>query len=259
VTWQKLMAVIICAGGIVLVALHPRGQSGDDDGDAKSDSVGIVLVLLSMVAFAIYEVLFKLFNTTWGGSSSAEVVPGSPKQVAASDAIILLAIIGFYHLLFSPFLILIWHYAGWETFELPDSKHTWFMMLANAALDTLFNICFLIGIAISTPFFMAMGLLLSIPCSIVLDFIWNNYILSVEALVGAFLVAIGFGVLTYFEYGIRTVEERGGQYGTVQSQKSRSIVSADLDDEGVQEERVTGVETLEGGFDFGSSSSYSKS
>jgi len=225
VTRHKILAVLISAGGVILVSLHSVGQT-----DAKSDGLGISLVLISMGAFAIYEVLFKLFDhKRFLNAAIEEVYPGDPDLVDASDALIVLAVIGIFHLVFGPLLVLIWHYAGWETFELPPDRHTWKVMLANAALDTGFNIFFLIGIALSSPFFMAMSLLLSIPVSILLDWLWKGYLFSVEEMVGALLVAVGFALLSWTEYS-KQKEDPKPQTGRLQS-KSRSIISTDLDDE----------------------------
>jgi len=58
-TWRKIIAVGISLGGIVLVAL---GGTSSDATDSTPEPLGYVLVVVSVLTYALYEVLYARFG-----------------------------------------------------------------------------------------------------------------------------------------------------------------------------------------------------
>jgi hypothetical protein len=61
----------------------------------------------------------------------------------------------------------------------------------------MLNLCMLLGIAWSSPLFMTVGSLLTIPASIVADGIVHSYVLTLGNYIGIVLIIAGFLALTY--------------------------------------------------------------
>jgi len=195
-TCSKAMSVGLCAIGVILVTLGPIGQG--QLFNSTKEAMGIGLVLLSMLFFACYAVLMK-----WIEMSRS--VPTGPRPrdahlVAATDSMSVLGLLGFWNLILIPPVLAIAHVLGWETFVLPSTLGSWYLLFINAGLNTLFNVGLLIGIAFATPFATTLGLVLSIPISVLLDFLLNNYLMGIQGLIGASCVVIGFVCMTYIEY-----------------------------------------------------------
>jgi len=192
----KVVAVLFCGGGVVLEAFAPT-PSDEDQGE--SDVIGVLMVLLSMFLFSIYEVVFKKLE---GGKEEdvttnvSNVEPQNPATVAASDALIILSLIGLWNCVLVPILIIIWNFGGWETFELPPSATVWGQIIANGALDGMYNCALLVGITVSSPLFMSMGCLLSIPISILIDVLRKQFIVSGFSIGGSLCIVIGFVLLS---------------------------------------------------------------
>jgi hypothetical protein len=70
-------------------------------------------------------------------------------------------------------------------------------MAASAALGSLLNLCMLLGIAWSSPLFMTVGTLLTIPASILADRIEHDYVLTLGNYIGIVLIVGGFLGLTF--------------------------------------------------------------
>jgi len=63
---KKLISVFVSMGGVVMVAVFSK-DSDDDDDEANKDKVkttafGIMAVVISMLAYAVYQVLYKLIT-----------------------------------------------------------------------------------------------------------------------------------------------------------------------------------------------------
>jgi len=195
VSLPKIIAVLFCGGGVVLEAFAPT--SSDDQGE--SDVIGVLIVLLSMFLFSVYEVVFKKFEEGGHEDNSINtnsVQPQNPSTVNASDALIILSLIGLWNCILVPILVIIWNFAGWETFEWPPSAAVWGQIIANGALDGMYNCALLVGITVSSPLFMSMGCLLSIPISIFIDVLRKQFIVSGFSIGGSLCIVIGFVLLS---------------------------------------------------------------
>jgi len=199
VTWSKMLSTALSVIGVFLVTFDSIGSN--QWYTSKSEVTGIGLALLAIFFFALYAVLMKCIEIS---PSTRQVISGpiphAPQMVGASDGMNVLGLLGFWNMiLVIPFLALA-HVFKWEAFELPTDMETWSLLFINAGLNTLFNIGLLMGIAFATPFTMSLGLILSIPLSIFLDTLLNNYLLGTQASIGAGCIMFGYVFMTYTEY-----------------------------------------------------------
>jgi len=184
ITALKVLSVLICLGGVFMISF---GDSGS--GESANDAIGYVLLISSTFLYALYEVVYKYIG----------VDPEDNKTEAFYHALLVLAWIGiFTAILFWPGLLLL-HYTGWEPFVWPQGT-----VLLNVFLMALFeslcNLCLLTGIFLTSPLFICVGSMLTVPTAILTDFFLGKLDLSILAYMGIFCIVLGFCGLNYAEY-----------------------------------------------------------
>jgi hypothetical protein len=93
-----------------------------------------------------------------------------------------------------------------EEFELPSWK-VLLILLTAQGLAALQNAAFLVGVHFTSPLFMSVGLLLTIPASIVCDLIFHSYLMPLVGLFGVSLVCVGFMLFYQSDYIITNYDE----------------------------------------------------
>jgi solute carrier family 35 protein F3/4 len=66
-------------------------------------------------------------------------------------------------------------------------------------LDALFNCLLILGIVISSPLFISVGSLLTIPASVVSDWLLHGTVLPILSYMGMLAIVVGFLLLTLSE------------------------------------------------------------
>lgn len=192
---------------------------------------GYILVVISTITYALYEVIYKrwlppsVFRAAAvpvgvvvppPSEPSDAVIDAAPGTVvsdtAAADAheaqasiwsdvkysFVTLGMIGVFHTIINWPGILILDATGVETFELPEPR-AFASLMVTTVMDSMFNVLLLIGIAITSPLFISVGCLLTIPASIASDWIIHGRVMSGGAFGGVACIGVGFLVLTYAE------------------------------------------------------------
>jgi len=199
VNWSKAFSAVLSIIGVFLVTFDSIGSN--QWYTSNQEVLGIGLALLAIFFFALYAVLMKCIEIS---PSTRQVISGpiphAPQLVGASDGMNVLGLLGFWNMVLVAPILAIAHVTKWETFALPTDMETWCLLFINAGLNTLFNVGLLMGIAFATPFTMSMGLILSIPVSILLDTFLNDYLLGTQASIGAGCIIFGYVFMTYTEY-----------------------------------------------------------
>lgn len=218
-TAPKAFSVVLSVGGVVAVAL--AGSSEPETG-VRHTVGGIVLVAAAMVLNSAYQVAFKrkaaeLADVPPQGSplllppppfmSPLPVDDFAPLQPApqpsanaarlssVADSALVLGATGLCVLVgWSWSLLLVSHAAGLETFAWPDRDQAHLLLYAGA-LDAVMNASVLACIALTTPLFLSMGSLLTIPASIVVDYALHDFLPSPLGYCGVALVFAGFALL----------------------------------------------------------------
>jgi drug/metabolite transporter (DMT)-like permease len=230
-TVAKVVAVAVCVGGVVAVALGDSGDSG-----SQSDSwIGDVVVLGTGACAAMYMVFFaRLFAATEPGSpagsedasllvqaAGAEVAgspmsagekvslePGDNDPEDSADAprlsstrgrilgqlapvLLWLSLVGWSSALFGWPVFFLVHGLGLEESTPGDSPQ-----VALTTLSLLFGVGFNLilnwGLIVTTPLFMRLALSVSIPASFLIDVVSGQESLSWLRLLGTAAVFAGF-------------------------------------------------------------------
>jgi len=185
-TLMKVASVLVCIGGVILMSIASHQQ---EKSSGKGSVLGYALVVGSTLLYGLYEVLYKKFALHEETTSAQSTF----------DTMLFLGLTGAATILMFWPIILILNATHWEIFDFPIWD-VWVYLLSNGGLDCVFNIFLLLGIMLTSPLFISVGSLLTIPASIVADRIFHSFVLSPEALVGGGLIVLGFLGLNFAEY-----------------------------------------------------------
>ncbi|KAJ1499632.1 hypothetical protein HMI54_011612 [Coelomomyces lativittatus] len=145
-------------------------------------TLGVSLGLLNAVVFGGYEAMYKHY------------LAPQPSNLFFSNYVTVL--LGAFNLIGCWPPMLVFHLYEIETFQWPTLLQG-YGILGIAVLGLIFNMCFLLLIAITTPVWAASAIVLTIPCSTLADyFLGNIETISWNSYVGTFLICIGFYLLT---------------------------------------------------------------
>eukprot|EP01066_Platyproteum_vivax_P011383 Platyproteum_vivax@DN5172_c0_g1_i1.p1 len=175
------ISVALCVGGVCFISFFPSNEKAALEGEQiiHPSPLGYIFCFLSMVLYALYEVLYK----KWA------VHHKDPYPVG--NAVRFLGLVGVSTAIFCAPPLLIIDATGMEQFMIPAREAMPAVFLLGF-LDTLFNVLLLICIGLSSPLFTSVGCLLVLPVSIFWDQIANDYHLPAPAMLGVGLIALGF-------------------------------------------------------------------
>jgi len=171
--WEKILSVFICVMGVVLVTVFGQNSTGTQENTVA----GFIWVLASTIVYSLAETLYgKIIHS---------------QDVSWHFSFLFLGLMGSITVMFLWPIVVIVHYTKVEVWEFPSLFVLGYYVL-YACLDTIFNVGFFIGIHLTSPLFMAVGTLLTIPLSVVVDKFWHNIDLPWTSFIGMALVVIGF-------------------------------------------------------------------
>ncbi|KAL9123354.1 MAG: hypothetical protein Q9187_000081 [Circinaria calcarea] len=179
---KKLVGVLASLTGVILIS--SVDLSGDSDRNRGSFphkslvqiAIGDGLALSSAILYGVYSISLK-------------------KRIGDGDRVDMFLFFGFIGawsvvLLWPGFLIL--HLTGAEIFELPSTKTIWTIVLVNAAISLVSDLCWMYSNLLTSPLVVAVGLSLSIPLSLVGQMILNSQKSSLTYWIGAGVVVLSF-------------------------------------------------------------------
>ena len=201
---DRIAAVTLALIGVVVLALAPSSnnaasqESSHDSSGAKL--VGSAFVLAAAILYALYEVLCERF-----------VFRGSESTALANT---LSGIVGILNilLLWPPIPVLSavpnrsWGEWVSEPFQAPDAEAARFVVI-NALLALMFNIFFMLAIALTSPLITSVGCMLTIPVSAVCDWLLYGDDFPPLAWAGSALVVSGFALLTRADLRARAAQD----------------------------------------------------
>ncbi|XP_056649740.1 solute carrier family 35 member F5 isoform X1 [Monodelphis domestica] len=173
-TLSKLLAVILCIGGVVLVNLSGSEKS------AGKDTIGSIWSLIGAMLYAVYIVMIK-------------------RKVDREDKLDIPMFFGFVGL-FN--LLLLWpgffllHYTGFEAFEFPN-KLVLMCIVINGLIGTVLSeLLWLWGCFLTSSLIGTLALSLTIPLTIIADMCLQKVQFSWLFFAGAVPVFFSFFIVT---------------------------------------------------------------
>lgn len=166
----KVASVVFASMGVPLVALGGGSGSGE--------VVGVVLALMAALFAATYKVAFAVFL----GRASVEELG------------LFLSLLGLVNVTVGMVPLVLMGYFGVETAFWTLEGVDWNTVMGGTVLTWLFNFCIAFGITITSPLYISIGVVLSIPLTMLTDVVINGKSLPDPAMgwAGAALIVISF-------------------------------------------------------------------
>lgn len=185
------------AGASAYAAYRPTGSDAGVSGGDASDGTGPIvregfgyaMCFLSTALYAIFEVAYKKWATH---EDDPFPVANSQRFLGLIGCSVMLLAWIFPILNAYPRLTNTSHPV--EVFEWPTGEAAR-MIGINVALDTVFNVSFLIAILLTSPLFVSLATIGTIPVSIITDHLMGKPPLPHIAYLGVVSIAVGFSCL----------------------------------------------------------------
>ncbi|CAG8564051.1 18_t:CDS:1 [Funneliformis mosseae] len=173
---EKVFSVILSITGVMVMSLLIPNER------ANNIEVGDFIACFGALVYGLYEVLYKKL--------------GSPPTTSFLFANTITGLIGLCTLLFLWIPIPILHYLGIEIFELPDPE-TFGYILSTAIAGVFFNASFMLLIALTSPLFASVGIMLTIPVVALVDWLITNTPIGVNTIIGNLCILLAFILLSW--------------------------------------------------------------
>ncbi|EON69873.1 hypothetical protein W97_09137 [Coniosporium apollinis CBS 100218] len=188
-TLRKLIGVLASLAGIVLIStVDISGESDENRGSfphksQKEIAIGDALAFLSAVLYGFYVVLMK---KRIGDESRVNMA-------------LFLGLVGLFNvLLLWPGLVVL-HYTGVETFELPPTGRILTIVLVNSFSSLVSDFCWAYAMLLTSPLVVTVGLSMTIPLSLVGQMVLDAQYSSFVYWVGALVVVLSFIFINHEE------------------------------------------------------------
>ena len=143
-------------------------------------------------------------------------------------------------------LLIVFHYSGIESFALPDA-----LAVQSLAMNVVFYVAcetfIYLGIYFMSPLFVSLGLMVTMPLTVVVDKLLNAYVLPALGIMGVALILAGniFLHATSYLFPTKPFSKEGEEYNAIAGEgkeeemvplEVRSIRTTDLQVESSSDE-----------------------
>lgn len=140
---------------------------------------GNVLALAGALLYGVYSTLLKL----------------KVQDESRINMKIFFGFVGFFTLVFQWPVILLLHYTGTETFELPSSPKVFWIVLINCVITFISDFCWAKAMLLTSPLIVTVGLSTTIPLAMFSDFFLKHKPMTITYLFGAVLICGSFFIV----------------------------------------------------------------
>lgn len=103
--------------------------------------------------------------------------------------------VGFFTLVFLWPVMVLLHYIGWETFQLPKTPIVITVVLFNCLITFISDYCWASAMLLTSPLTVTVGLSITIPFAMMGDFIFKHKPITILYFVGAMLILGSFLII----------------------------------------------------------------
>ncbi|KAJ1912499.1 hypothetical protein H4219_005577 [Mycoemilia scoparia] len=221
IKFSKCLAIVISIGGVLLMTLWNSGdENGGDNSNIGEDSqsssiggsmtmamttdtssassilskrsigiasktelIGDVMSVICAIMIGLYQVLYKKYM--------------APKNFHSLFFVnVLTAMLGAATLLVMWFPLPILSIIKFEPFAWPTRSQL-YMIFANAFFGVAYNGGYMVMLALTSPLFASVGVMLTIPILSIIDMFMQHSLLQWNVFVGGCGILVGFGILTW--------------------------------------------------------------
>jgi len=183
VTAVKLIAIVICTAGVVVVSTQPPES---DDGSGSPDTTAAVGVFWSLGYLGLYAAYMLLWDVTAGRRAVGDTLDVTLLVLGAMGVATIT-------LLAAPLPLLVVQHGS----DILPSGSQWLLVGTMAGLALLSNLTLMLALTTSSPSFVAVGSVLQIPLSAVADYVLHGEAMEPVACLAYLLIAIGFLLFTW--------------------------------------------------------------
>jgi len=184
--WSNTVGVAMVFGGSFLISYldsrsNDEGLSDEDgisDDNGESKLIGDFYAITSAFVYGLYSTLMKFCI----------------KDDSRLSMFLYLGLAGLWNVIcLWPFFFL-FDYFKWEEFKLPDNMNTIRFILLNGFISLIFEVCWTRSILLLSPVLTSVGLGLSVPLSLIVDYFYYKksvltYYLAAVGVVAGFVLA----------------------------------------------------------------------
>ena len=181
VSLTKAVAVL---GALAATSIVARGTNYESASEGDRAQLGALIVFASAAIYSLKEVLFKRAFA----SVSVSLTP-------FTDSLLVVAIIGLASVVSLVPISMLLHYTGIETFAIPPPELAKAYAMV-AILMGVYQACSLAAIALTSPTFVAMGSMFTVPASMLYDYAVRGYVVPPLSRVGILGIVLAFALLT---------------------------------------------------------------
>ncbi|KAJ2549637.1 hypothetical protein EV175_004372 [Coemansia sp. RSA 1933] len=201
----KCVAVMLSIVGVVFMTLVNNGADAQEARVKGGQSAAVLLnrelfgdlmALVCACGIGLYQVLYKKY-----------AVPRNYHSLYYVNFMTTLLGLGTFAVCWFPIPLL--HVLRVEVFHWP-SRQQLVLVLANAFFGVAYNAGFMIALSVLSPLFAAIGVMLTIPVTAIVDMIAQGQVLAWNVFAGGAGILAGFAMLTFAEYK-ETVRKTAGR------------------------------------------------
>lgn len=182
---NKVFGIILSFAGVIIVSKIDSADESVPDGQSSLLSVwGNVLALVGAFIYGVYTILLK-----------HKIAKPNTSKERILNTHLFFGFVGLYCLLLLWPAILVLHFIGAETFELPGSTHVLLILAINAFITFISDFCWCKAVLLTSPLTVTVGLSLTIPLAMVGDWIFKDFHVNPLYIFGAAAVTMGFLVI----------------------------------------------------------------
>lgn len=182
---NKVFGIILSFCGVIIVSKIDSVEEAVPDGESSVLSVwGNTLALVGAFIYGVYTILLK-----------HKIAQPNTSQERILNTHLFFGFVGLYCLIMLWPAILVLHFIGAESFELPSSSHVLLLLGVNAFITFISDFCWCKAVLLTSPLTVTVGLSLTIPLAMVGDWIFKGFHVNPWYVCGAVAVTMGFLVI----------------------------------------------------------------
>ncbi|CCH60655.1 hypothetical protein TBLA_0D01480 [Henningerozyma blattae CBS 6284] len=155
------------------------GNAPYSNADGNHVLWGNALALLGALLYSIYSILLKI----------------KVREESRVNMELFFGFVGLFTLIFLWPSMVVLHYMGWETFEIPTSPRVIIIIVANCILTFVSDYCWANAMLLTSPLTVTVGLTLTIPLAMFGDVIFIHKSISPMYALGAVLIVGSFFII----------------------------------------------------------------
>lgn len=180
------MGILLSFTGVIIVTKIDSSADNPNSNDKSTLMIfyGNALALSGALIYGIYTILLKQRITIKNSRREREL-----------NTHLFFGFVGIFCLVFLWPVLIILHYTGYETFELPPTRTIAWILFINALVTFISDFCWCKAVLLTSPLTVTVGLSMTIPLAMVGDWLLKGFTVNIWYIFGAAIVTIGFWII----------------------------------------------------------------